>query len=248
MIDSQYIDAIVTEADELISAATATDEKGRDELVHEFRNHYYGAISSYNNKYDVSNWRYPLAEPEKRAIDLSLSKAGWLLRESEGMYYIGEAGGWYEEKFDAILTARYRDYLIIKTKEIQEGFAEDAGLLISWEQLRERISVWEQYLKNHPNFIESPEIENYLNLYIRTFLTGMDNSRIYDFNNRQLRTDVKTAYEKYISDNKGSQYYNLVKDYYEMLKNNGFTVPESINEFVKNKGYETMLGKQPPTY
>jgi hypothetical protein len=248
IIDSQKIASVVEAANDVIKSANTKNDKARDELMHEFRNYYYEALSSYNSNNNVNNWQYPLADSEKRTIDLSLSKAGWSLKESEGMYYIGESGGWFENTFELILTDTYRKYLIIRTKEIQEGFSEDAGLLISWEQLRERISLWEQFLKNHPNFIESSEIKDYLNLYVRTFLTGMDNSRIHDFNNRTLRPDVKTAYEKYIRDNKDSEYYILVKDYYEMLKNNNFTVPDNINEFVRKKGYETMLGKQPPTY
>ncbi len=242
------VSSVEIAANELIKLASDMNDNCKEELLYTFRKYYYKALESYDRKSDVGNWNYPISDSKKLKFNSSISKVGWTLKESEGIYYIGESGEWFQKKFKTIFTESYSKYLSLRLKEIKEGFSEDAGLLISWEQLRKRIVLWEEFLKDHPNFKENPEIRDYLNIYIRTFLTGMDNSRIYDSNTKKLRTEVKAAFEKYIKENKKSAYYTLVKDYYEMLKNNKFIVSEDSNEYLKKKGYETMLGKQPPTY
>lgn len=244
----EEVSSVEIAANDLIELAINKNDKCKEELLHNFRNYYYEALDYYNRKNDIGKWNYPISNSEKLKFNLSISKVGWTLKDSEGMYYIGESGGWFEKKFKAILTESYIKYLNLRSKEIKEGFSEDAILLISWEQLRKRISAWEQFLKNHSDFHENPEIKDYLNIYIRTFITGMDNSRICNFETRKLRPEIKAAYEKYLKNNQNSMYYKLVKDYYEMLENNKFIVPDDINEYLKRQGYETMLGKQPPAY
>jgi len=247
-IGFKKISAVDLAATELNKFAKDENDQCREKLIHEFRNYYYEAMSAYDKYSSMDEWANPIPAEKRRKIESSISKVGWSLKESEGAYYIGESGGWFEKRFASILTEPYRQYFNNRTKEIKEGFSEDAGLLISWEQLRKRIARWEQFLKSYPNFEETSEVQAYLNRYIGTFLSGMDNSKIYDLDTKKLTTEVRSAYEKYLKENKNSAYYVRVKDFYEMLKKNKFIVPEDSNEYLKKKGYETMLGKQPPAY
>ena len=173
-IGFKNISAVDFAATELIKFAKDENDQCREKLIHEFRNYCYEAMSAYDKYSNMDEGANPIPAEKRRKIESPISKVGWSLKESEGTYYIGESGGWFEKRFASILTEPYRQYFNNRTKEIKEGFSEDAGLLISWEQLRKRIDRWEQFLKSYPNFEETSEVQAYLNRYIGTFLSGMD--------------------------------------------------------------------------
>lgn len=247
-IRAQDVNAVVKAANELIKVSLDKNDPCRDQLMHEFRSYYFAALSAYEKKSKVGQWEYPAADSDRLEFEQTIASAGWSVRESEGMYCLGEKAGWFEERFGTILTQPFKKYLHIRAEEIQQGFARDAGLLISWDQLRERIAMWEQFLRTYPGFVAKSEIRDRLDVYVRTFVTGMDNSRINNFNSKKLRSDVKAAYEVFIRENRDSAYYKLVRDYYEMLKSKQFNVPDDLKGYFKKAGFEAMFDAQLPAY
>ncbi len=247
-IRAQDVNAVVKAANELIKISADRDDPCRDQLMHEFRSYYRAALSAYEKKSRVGGWEYPAADSDRLEFEQTIASAGWSLRESEGIYCLGEKPGWFEERFNTILTRPFKRYVRIRAEEIHHGFARDAGLLISWEQLRERIATWEQFLRTYPDFVEKSEIRDLLDVYVRVFLTGMDNARIHNFNSKKLNPDVKAAYEMFIRENRDSAYYKLVREYYAMLKSKQFNVPDDIAEYVKKQGGEALFDAQPPAY
>ncbi len=235
----------VTQAAEgLIKTAKDQPDKCREDLIFIFRKYYISCLNEYNDRVGP----YGINEANENKMNKALSKVGWCVKSTEGSYYIGESAGWLETEIQKVLTHPYKEYLNFRSQEIHEGFSEDAGLLISWDQLRHRIIIWESFLNKYPGFVEKQNIQEYLDIYIRVFLSGMDNSRIHDFDNMTLNKDVKVAYEKFITKNQTSKYYALVKGYYEMIKRNNFVVPKNFYGYLKTKGYKPYLGIQPPTY
>jgi hypothetical protein len=236
--------SVAQAAEELIKHAKNQEDKCREELLFIFRQYYLNCLKEYNNRIDSLG----INETNEDKINKSLLTIGWCVKFTEGLYYIGESPGWFGTKFKKVLTDPYKEYLHFRSREIREGFSEDAILLISWDQLRHRIITWESFLNKYPNFAEKQSIQEYLDIYIRVFLTGMDNSRIDDRENMTLHNDVRAAYEKFIRENKASKYHKVVKDYYEMIKENNFIVPKNAYEYLKNQGYKSYLATQPPTY
>jgi hypothetical protein len=236
--------SVTQAAEELIKHAKNQEDKCREELLFIFRQYYLNCLRKYNDTIDSLG----INETNENKMNKSLFTIGWCVKSTEGSYYIGESAGWFGTKFQEVLTEPYKEYLHFRSKEIREGFSEDAGLLISWDQLRYRIITWESFLNKYPTFPEKQSIQAYLDIYIRVFLSGMDNSRIHDCQDMTLDKDVRAAYEKFIRENKASKYYELVKDYYEMIKRNNFIVPKNVDEYLKNKGYKSYLATQPPTY
>lgn len=244
LIGFRDISSVTQAADELIKYARNQKNTCREELLFIFRQYYLNCLEAYSVGVDSLK----INEVNEKKFNKSLAVIGWSVKSTEGNYYIGESAGWFETKFKKVLTDPYKEYFRFRSKEIREGFSEDAGLLITWNQLRYRIIFWEAFLKKYPYFPEKQSIQAYLNVYVRVFLSGMDNSLIYDYTNRTLRKDVRSAYEKFITENKTSKYYKLVKDYYEMIKRNNYIIPKNVNKYLKNKEYESYLTIQPPTY
>lgn len=80
--------------------------------------------------------------------------------------------------------------------------------------------------------MEKPHIQQYLADYLSTYLTGLDNSRIYG-KKIAIKKEVKAAYEQFIQENQTSKYHNIVKEYYAMINKNDFVVPKNYGAFFK---------------
>jgi hypothetical protein len=259
--------SVAEAAKELLKTARAQPDKCKEELLFLFREYYFASLNKYYGKCQEQlsslfrkNYTYLeknneeinivnlINEANKDPLTKSLAQVGWTVKVSEGDYYLGELPNWFATEFKEILTPAYREYFRLRSQEIRQGFAEDAGLLISWEQLRKRIITWENFLDRHPDFVEKAKIQPYLAAYLSTYLGGMDNSTIYDLNNMALKKEVKASYENFIKQNKKSKYQQIVKEYYEMIKKNGYIVPKNFDAFLEKHGFKTLLGVQPPTY
>jgi hypothetical protein len=229
------------------NAKTATTDCA-DKLFVEFRKFYYKARAQYEKHNDFNN-SYPMAPKREKELKEILRRAGWDLRETEGSYYVGESGAWIIDRFRPVLTKRMLQYLQQRKIEISEGFSEDAMLLITWDKLRGRITFWEEFSRQNQNFPLQEEINFYLEAYFRVFLTGMDNSSIQkDYDDSFLRSDVKTAYEDFLRQNKSSRYYTIVKGHYEILERNKFRVTTELDVFLDKQGVKSMKAVQPPLY
>ena len=82
----------------------------------------------------------------------------------------------YYNIFAKYVTADFYDYLKILREEDAVLYEADAGLSISFEDLGERIVVWEGFLRKHPN---TGLLENVLERYFTyqiDYLLGMDNT------------------------------------------------------------------------
>jgi len=225
-------------ADVFKSGAKGQTVECVDELFVSFRTFYYESLR-----------RNELPETVKdvEKMNSKLKQVGWILRQTEGEYYVGEDGSWLLSEFGKYLSPSWLGYLARREIEIEEGLFEDAALTISWEDLRERITFWESFQSKNPEFPLIKEISLDISMYVKTMLTGIDNSSIES--DSVLKKEVRAVYERFLAQNKDSRYHTVVKGYYEILKKNGFRLNSEAAGFLeRNKIDSSMLGIQPPTY
>jgi len=248
-LDKSKIESVTTLSDEFKKRSVNASEDCKEALFVNFRTFYYESLNAYQEAENVWDLPYPIEDDEKKTFNENVSIVGWILKTTEGTYYLGEDSSWLYLNFQDFLPNTWRTYFSQRKIEIDEGFSEDAWLAISWEKLRGRIIFWEEFIKTNKNFPLSEEITYRIKLYLRTYLTGMDNSRIYDYDDRnKLREEVKASYETFINENKTSQYHELINEYYLILKKNNFYTSKENWEFLRTKKINSMLGIQPPTY
>jgi len=229
---------------DLLALAKGQDDACKEQLVFQFREYYFCSLSTYNDGIESLK----ISEENEDKLDAQLAVAGWRVASSEGNYYIAEVAGWADKALKDALPPSYKKYLELRSKEIAQGFSEDAGLLITWEELRTRIIAWEEFLAEFPAFVEKCSIQDYQQTYLRVYLTGMDNSRAFGFEGNRLEKEVQLSYEKFIAENKKSAYHKLISDYYQYLKQHDFKEPADLDDFLAKKGYKSFLATQPPTY
>jgi hypothetical protein len=182
-----------------------------------------------------------------KAFKANLKDCGIGVFSSEGNYYLDVLPDYFYQQFKDRVSAGVQAYLEIRRHELAEGFSEDAGMLISFKQLYQRVKNWEKYLDDYPHTVYGNEADNYYTNYLETLLTGMDNSRVFDDVSNVLLPEVKIIYEKAIRDEPASRTAQYISKYYSFLGRHNFTYTDSVDVFLQEHKLSTELGVQPDT-
>ncbi|BAP31779.1 uncharacterized protein CHSO_2742 [Chryseobacterium sp. StRB126] len=128
-----------------------------------------------------------------------LNKAGLEFRVmGEGLTEIHSLPGYYESIFKNKVTPDYAAYISQMAKDNKENYAVNGGLLITWEELGDRLIVWENFINKYPkSSLINKAKDNYHN-YLLDYLLGMDSDRIYDSEEGKIYDDKREAYNALI--------------------------------------------------
>ncbi|WP_106917508.1 hypothetical protein [Chryseobacterium aurantiacum] len=141
---------------------------------------------------------YNLPENVKK-IAVELNKAGLEFRVmGEGLTEIHSLPDYYVSVFKNKVTPDYDAYISQIAKDRKDNYAVNGGLLITWEELGDRLIVWENFMNKYP---KSPLIkvvkQDYHN-YLLDYLLGMDGDRIYDSEEGKIYDDKREEYNRII--------------------------------------------------
>ena len=126
-----------------------------DEVTTEFLDGIYN--SSEGKEFTEEDWKNTNKTLNK--YDLELWDIG------EGIVTIRELPHLYYDVFKDYVTDDYKEYLKIWAKDNEELYQADAGLMISFEELGERIITWENFLNKFPNSTLKQRVVDLLNSY-----------------------------------------------------------------------------------
>lgn len=128
-----------------------------------------------------------------------LNKAGLEFREmGEGLTEIHSLPEYYESVFKNKVTPDYAAYISQIAKDNKENYAVDGGLLITWEELGERLIVWENFINQYPKSSLIKKAKDHYHNYLLDYLLGMDSDRIYDSEEGKIYDDKREAYNTLI--------------------------------------------------
>ncbi len=166
---------------------------------------------------------------------------------TEGTYYLDVLPDYFHSIFKGHVSKGLNSYLDQRNKELAEGFSEDAGLRISFNQVYERVVAWENIIQENPHFILSDDADYYYKTYLETLLTGMDNSRVFDGDDRKLNPEIQKLYESIIQSAGNSKSKSIISEYYSIASKNDFKYSEQLDACLKKYDLHTMLCVQPHT-
>jgi hypothetical protein len=196
-------------------------------------------------------YRYYRGVQEKLADDImhppserELKRVGWGYVISEGGNFVDDNSDWLPRHVGPRLPLPWREYITMHTADAKEGFAEDASLLITWTGLRERIVRWDAFLARHPDFELNDTIREERDMYLSVLLVGMDNAHAFGEDD-VLQKDVRVEIEAYLADKQAAR-KELVREYYDMLKQRGFRGAEEAQAWLEKRKQKSMLGREPP--
>ena len=166
----------------------------------------------------------------------------------EGDWYAGEDAA-YLAKAGAFLKGDYRDFLTFQAETAQERIAEDAALMISWDELRQRIIRQEAFEKDHPA-LGKTEKDLDLSRLMSIYIGGMDNTRAYDLNfmnpgrspgTGEIDPELRKSYERFLVENKTSSFHPLIAKVCDILKRNDYKYSKELDTYLKEQGYGMFL-------
>lgn len=135
----------------------------------------------------------------------------------------------YLKKYSGFLDQEYNDYLDVRAAESNEVYSRDAGLVISWDELAERMINSEKYLVKYPD--ETPgkiEVSKLFLEYFAAYIYGQNNTPTRDYTTNVVFDEVIQSYKKTIENNPGSTAVSLLKDFLDELEKNDFVLSDDI--------------------
>ncbi len=137
-------------------------------------------LDKYVNYYNSDKDRYDLPDNVKK-VAAELKKAGLEFREvGEGITEIWSVPGYYLPVFKGKVTPDYEAYITQIAKENESNYAADAGLIITWEELGERLIFWENFINKYPKSKLLKTVREDYHNYLYDYLFGMDNTMTYE--------------------------------------------------------------------
>jgi hypothetical protein len=238
--DARFRDAITR-----IEARAST--RAADSLFLEFRNTYLAFAESLSTHlFEESSARERgTMPPTSDSIASMLERHGFALTVTEGNPFVDENVAFFLRKFGSLVTPAMRRYLVLRSAEQQMRFSEDARLEIPWDSVGERIVSWDRFLTDHQDFLWRDAASFWYHVYLETYLTGMDNSRVFR-DGDSLDGNVRRSYERFLAKHGGTRPGRLLREYINMLRKNQFRGGTRVDGFLRDHNLHTMLGVQPP--
>ncbi len=116
---------------------------------------------------------------------------------------------------------------------IQERIVMDAALIVTWNELSDRIVKLERFILSNPNFPDNKILYELYSKYFTFYTTSLlDNTPIYERD--VLIEEVKNSYQRFMEVNKGTETAQVINEYYQRLEENNFNrvdnpeIPELI--------------------
>ena len=168
-----------------------------------------------------------------RQTVLGALAGGYKLETAEGMVFpVVDYGAL--KKYNPALSEKMQDFIALLALDSDAKMASDGGLVITWDELAKRTAAAEQYFTQYAGTPEAEQAKKlFYTRYLTTYLYGLDNTPIFDFDTFKLTDEVKASYEHTVKTYPGTKTAAAVQGFLNVLKSTDWQV------FTKEKGMQT---------
>lgn len=204
-------------------------------------------ISKINEKEQIllDKFYYEDAKSKSNIKELGNKLSNFQLRYEEigeGYVEIVTIPSFYYNIFKSYVTEDYREYIFLISEEYKKLYSADAGLVITFTELGERIISWEAFINKYPKFELLDEVKNSLIHYRHDYIFGLDNTPTFerDFEN-QTENNKKISYiydenqkefNRFIEKHPNSPTSKLIKLF---IENHKKMQEEALFELIRNE-------------
>ncbi|SHF77089.1 tol-pal system YbgF family protein [Flavobacterium defluvii] len=166
-------------------------------LIHKIEEKSAGILDNFYSENETDKKNVKLLEQKLAKYQLKLEEIG------EGYVEITTKNDFYYTIFKDYVTKDYKDYLYLKSEENKSLYSADAGLVISFKDLGDRIISWENFLTKYPDSKLIESVKDDYKRYQMDYLIGQDNTPTFE----------NAAEEKYIYPENIQEFDRFVKKY-----------------------------------
>lgn len=180
--------------------ANALYEKYHEEngyLVHQIEEKEDGIIQNFYSEKENDKKEIKLLGEKLLKHQLQYDEIG------EGYVEITTKPDFYYAIFKNYVTSDYKDYLFLQSEENKVPYSVDAGLIISFKDLGDRVVSWENFMNKYPNSKLMKSVKDEYKMYQMDYLIGEDNTPTYE----------RPADEKYIYPENIEEFNRFLKKY-----------------------------------
>ncbi len=201
---------------------------------------YYDFYTRLADIYIESNEKVLLqlaSDKSNNSLNADFARHGLKLVSDKGVFTLKRQNRYLLKEFGPRLSASFREYLTIASKEQDVPFRKDGKMIISLDSLASRIISWDNFIALYPDFIELRLAQDEYTQYLGAYLSGTDSARAFDPSTSQLNDNLRGSLENFAMNHPGSKSGGLVKDYLEMLQTTNFNYTEKVDSFLLEKVY-----------
>jgi hypothetical protein len=171
-------------------------------------------------------------DQEVIAYMADVKKNGLLLNSGEGSLFLDSNNEIISEYFGPYLTDGSKEFLNQYIIENDQSYAQDGGLSISVKELGDRLIFWDKFLIKYPDQLFTDHAQDFYRTYLRTLLTGLDNTMAYDMSTMEWSKEFLHVYKSIVEKEKGTKSAQVLSRYLDLLAANDFKHNDKIQEFV----------------
>jgi hypothetical protein len=218
---------------DLIDAGVMRIKKLQENLRPELENEMF-PITETLYEYNVTDLRKPENLPDGAIQELmkKYRNMGYSVYSAEGMYYIEPNPQFLLGNFKTNISDDLFDYLTYRGEEVESHTFHDAAVIISWNELGDRIIDWENFLSDYPDSQYNEDAKSMYDVYLYTFLIGANNTPAYEYPTEILDPALLESYKRYISEFPQSSFTPILEDLLILLEEESYQKTERILEFL----------------
>lgn len=160
---------------------------------------------------------------------------GFKLNVKEGIYYYSVNYEKFIDLFSDNILNEYTDYLQILAFNSNEPFMDDGGLMISQEQLIERILVIESFKILYPYSQFLPEIHEIYTNYINIYFFGDLHNPNFNHDTKIVKEETLEKFKNDIKNYEFTSFSYVTRDFLDWLKENNSVIDDKIREKLHNR-------------
>jgi hypothetical protein len=164
-----------------------------------------------------------------------VNKNGFLLTSSEGMIYIAESSDYIKKDIMDIIDPYSAEFLNQYCNQVENICCDDAALVISEEELVNRIYNWGELLGKLKGLKYAPLIDGYFYGNLLLLYEGLENTPSFDFETEKFSDPLIDQMKRLIMKYPESTASMEFREFLVLLESEGYKKTENIKKYIKQK-------------
>lgn len=167
------------------------------------------------------------------SLRAALAAGGIWSTRSEGTMYFTASEATLLSWLGRFLTPQLHAFLHFSAQQQAAPVGDDAALMITLDELAQRVLTAEQILNEFPQSPVRESIERTYHQYLAAYLGGVDNTPAFHWRSRALRSEFRQSHQNFLRSHASTAAGRVVAEYVRRLKRNGFVRTPEIDSFLQ---------------
>jgi hypothetical protein len=219
-----------------------------DILILNFLDDYRELIEKVNNTlYDLKYYdslntlAYSEGEVYQVAKDFErqVNKNGFILTSSEGMIYIAESSDYIKKDIINLIDTYSKEFLIQYCNQVENICCDDAALVISEEELVNRIYNWGELLSKVQGSKYASIVDGHFYGNLSLLYEGLDNTPSFDMETKLFSTSLIDQMNKLIKKHPESKASIEFQEFLNLIASDNYKKTDKVSDYIKQRTNQT---------